>query len=132
MASYIKLPKGTKPPKKPAGVKSVPRSLGSSGLTGLAKLGYSPKGTKPKTTVIDPKGVTDPTRTPRTAPKPEVNPGTAPKRPVGRKPKAPTQIPRGGIPVRPTRPTTARPTKPSRRGGMAGMRRRLRGMRGQR
>ena len=100
---------------------------------------------------IKARGGQKPKRTPRTPPKPEVNPGTAPKKPVGRRPsRRPTPSrptrrpgmptprtiaplgsgprPKPKTPTRPSRPTR----RPTRRSPLAGMRRRLRGMRGQR
>ena len=128
MRSY--LPKGTKKPARPKG---VTKKMVATSMAALRDRG----GQEPK-------------RTPRTPPKPEVNPGTAPKKPVGRKPSTrptPSRPTRGPIkPMpRPTRPgsgprpkpkTPTRPSRPTRRptrrSPMVGIRRSLRGMRGQR
>ena len=212
MVSRVKIPKGTKLPKKPAGTKFVrdakaaagrgskaleqfvrglrqkpggtkpkPKAVPKGTKTGPAVKGemstrpkkpdYRPKGVRPKVRVLaDVKGIRDPKRPQkkrkpidpkalpgggttvnpgrptRRPPKPEVNPGTAPKRPVGRKPsKRPTPsrptrgpirpsmpLPGAGPRPKPKRPTRKPPTRrPSRRprGMMDAIRRGMRGRR---
>ena len=130
MASYLKLPKGTKLPKKPAGTSSR-KGVKDAKANEAAVKAYLGK------------------RTPRTPPTPEVNPGTRPKRPVGRTPSKrplpsrpirspvkPMPTPRPGSgpkpkPKTPTRPS--RPTRrPTRRSPLLGIRRSLRNRRGRR